>query len=181
MPERPAITPSITCKDIDKTYDYFTQVLGFAGHGKWPGPEGNTMHASVGLPTEHGQGTVMMGPLDMAIGDEGRGEGRFVENLRNSPETMGNGVAIWFMVPDVDTYHTFLEETGALIEEGPTDQFWGDRTIAVNTPDGYLLMFASPIESFEPPEGLGETDGTGATQATAPGTVEIELPGSASE
>lgn len=35
--ERPVISPSLTCTDVSKTYDYFTSVLGFAGYGKWSG------------------------------------------------------------------------------------------------------------------------------------------------
>lgn len=177
MTDRPAIAPAITCKDVDKTYDYFTQVLGFAGHGKWAGPDGSTMHASVAFPTETGQATLMMGPLDAVTSGQYGDAGEFGENLKNSPDTLGNGVTLFFLVPDVDAYFAFVKKKGALIDEEPTDQFWGDRTLSVRTPDGYYLTFASPVAGFEPPEGMGEADGAGAVQATAPGTVEIALPG----
>jgi len=176
MPTRPAIAPSITCSNVDKTYDYFTSVLGFAGHGKWPGPDGSTMHASVVLPTKLGEASVMMGPIAAATSGQFGDLGAFGENLKRSPNTLGNGVVLWFNVPDVDKYYAFVKKNGADIDDGPTDQFWGDRTISVRTPDGYYLSFASPIKGFKPPPGMGEDEGTDAAQATAPGAKRIELP-----
>lgn len=135
------------------------------------------MHASVAFPTDEGMASVMIGPRDMVIAEESHSPGRFARNVRESPETLGNGVSLWFRVPDVDAYHAFVEENGATILEGPTDQFWGDRTISVEAPDGYVLMFASSIEDFEAPPDMGETDGEDLIQATAPGTVATEVPG----
>ena len=54
MPTRPAITTSLTCQNVDKTSDYFTQVLGFAGTGKFAGPDGSPMYAPATLPTTRG-------------------------------------------------------------------------------------------------------------------------------
>lgn len=177
MATRPPIAPSIVCQDVDKTYEYFTRVLGFAGTGKWAGPDGATMHAMVGLPTKYGEGWLMMGPYAAATSGAFGDMGQFGENLKNSPHTLGNGVVLWFNVPDVDKYHAFIAKNGATIDEAPTDQFWGDRTLSVLTPDGYYVTFASPIKNFQAPPGMGDADGAGATQATAPGTKAIRIPG----
>jgi PhnB protein len=177
VPTRPAIAPSFVCKDVDKTYEYFTEVLGFAGYGKWAGPDGSTMHASVVLPTKHGEASIMFGPIRAATSGQFGDMGEFGENLKNSPETLGNGVVLFFAVPDVDKYYAFIKSRGAIIDETPKDQFWGDRTISVLTPDGYYLTFASPIKGFKMPPGMGEAEGLGATQATAPLTKRIRLPG----
>ncbi|MEA3202157.1 MAG: PhnB protein [Thermoplasmata archaeon] len=176
MADRPAIAPSITCQNVDKTYDYFTQVLGFAGTGKWAGPDGQTMHAMAILPTKLGQASVMMGPLAMATSPMAGDLGEFGENLKKSPQTLGNGVVLWFNVPDVDKYFAFIKKNGAMIDEPPTDQFWGDRTISVRLPDGYYVTFASPIKGFKAPAGMGDAEGVGATQAKAPLTGKIALP-----
>jgi len=177
MPTRPPITASYVCKDVDKTYEYFTQVLGFAGTGRWAGPDGGTMYAAVKLPTKFGEANVMFGPMSMVTSGQGGDMGEFGENLKNSPETLGNGVVTWLTVPDVDKYHAFIAGKGADIDEAPTDQFWGDRTMSVRTPDGYYLTFATPIKGFTPPPGMGEREGQGAVQATAPGTKKIKIPG----
>jgi catechol 2,3-dioxygenase-like lactoylglutathione lyase family enzyme len=174
---RPAIAPSITCQNVDKTYEYFTQTLGFAGTGKWAGPDGSTMHAMVILPTKYGNASLMFGPAAAVISGAFGDTGEFGENIRNSPNTLGNGVVLWFTVPDVDKYHAFIRKNGAMIDEEPTDMFWGDRTMSVRTPDGYYVTFASPIKGFKMPPGMGESDGVGATQATAPLTKRIPLPG----
>jgi catechol 2,3-dioxygenase-like lactoylglutathione lyase family enzyme len=80
-PETPP-QPSLVCKDVDKTYDYFTSVLGFAGTGKWAGPDGQTMHAMAILPTKNGEASVMFGPLAMATSPMGGDLGEFGENLK---------------------------------------------------------------------------------------------------
>jgi uncharacterized glyoxalase superfamily protein PhnB len=177
MPDRPAMSPSLTCQNVDKTYEYFTKVLGFAGTGKWAGPDGQTMHAMAILPTKLGQASVMFGPIQMATSPMAGDLGEFGENLKKSPNTLGNGVVLWFNVPDVDKYYQFVKKNGAMIDEEPTDQFWGDRTLSVRAPDGYYLTFASPIKGFKAPSGMGDSEGSGATQATAPLTSKIPLPG----
>ena len=175
MATRPALAPSLACQNVDKTYEYFTQALGFAGTGKFAGPDGSTMHGMVKLPTKFGEACVMFGPAAMAAGP---GSGQFGQNIKNSPNTLGNGVVLWFSVPDVDKYHAWIKTKGADIDEAPKDQFWGDRTLSVRAPDGYYLTFASPIKGFKMPPGMGETDGVGATQATAPGTKKnLRIPG----
>lgn len=176
MADRPALAPSIVCKNVDKTYEYFTGTLGFAGLGRWAGPDGSTMHAMVNLPTKYGEACVMFGPLAGVTSGQFGDTGEFGENVKNSPNTLGNGVVLWFTVPDVDKYRAFIAKNGADIDEEPKDQFWGDRTMSVRAPDGYYLTFASPIKGFKMPPGMGEQDGVGAVQAKAPGTKKIKLP-----
>ncbi|MCA1814139.1 MAG: VOC family protein [Halobacteriales archaeon] len=177
MPTRPPIAPSVVCTDVDKTYEYFTEVLGFAGTGKWAGPDGSTMHAMVVMPTKFGDAHVMFGPAAALTSGAFGDAGAFGENVKNSPETLGNGVVLWFNVPDVDKYHAFVKTKGATIDEAPKDQFWGDRTMSVLAPDGYYLTFSSPIKGFATPPGMGERDSVGATQAKAPLTKKIKIPG----
>jgi catechol 2,3-dioxygenase-like lactoylglutathione lyase family enzyme len=165
------------CRDVDKTYEYFTEILGFAGTGKWAGPDGATMHAMAVLPTKFGAAHVMFGPYAAATSGAFGDMGQFGENLKRSPDTLGNGVVTWFNVPDVNKYYAFIKARGAMIDEPPTDQFWGDRTLSVLTPDGYYLTFSSPTKGFKPPAGMGDREATGATQATAPLTHKIKLPG----
>jgi len=52
-------------------------------------------------------------------------------------------------VNGVDEYHNRIAAKGAVIDEPPTDQFWGDRTISVIVPEGYYFTFAEPIKGFK--------------------------------
>jgi len=175
MAPRPSIAPMIVAKDIEKTYDYFTNVLGFAGLGKFQGPDGNVMHASVVLPTRTGEATIMFSPWNFVVNNPDM-SGEFATNLNKG--VLGNGVVLFLNIPDVDKYHGFISSKGAIIDEPPTDQFWGDRTISVLTPDGYYLTFASPIKGFKAPEGMGPEAGTDKVKATAPGTSKnFKIPG----
>ncbi|MGQ0536256.1 MAG: VOC family protein [Methanobacteriota archaeon] len=163
MAARPTLTPMIVCKDIEKTYDYFTNVLGFAGQGKMPGPDGNTMHAEVYLPGSPSEIRIMLGPYEATKNMPESGE--FGQNLDHGP--LGNGVVLYMHVPNVDKFFEFVNANGAIIDEPPTDQFWGDRTVSVLTPDGYYLSFATPRKGFSMPEEM-ESAVTDVRTLTAP-------------
>ena len=166
MPNRSPLVPMIVCENVDKVYDYFTSVLGFAGQGKMAGPDGATMHAEVSLPTKNGEAYVMLGPKAMMASSPDTAE--FGQNLNKGP--LGNGVLLYFTVGNVDRYFEFINKNGAIIDEPLADQMWGDRTISVLTPDGYYMTFATPIKGFKPEKGMMENM-TGVTKATAPGTA----------
>ena len=53
---------------------------------------------------------------------------------------------ISFRVADVDASHQQLLERGVEIEEGPTNQDWGSRTITMLDPDGNRIYFLGPLK-----------------------------------
>jgi catechol 2,3-dioxygenase-like lactoylglutathione lyase family enzyme len=53
---------------------------------------------------------------------------------------------ISFRVADVDTNHQELLARGVEIEEGPTNQDWGSRTITLLDPDGNRIYFLGPLK-----------------------------------
>ncbi|HEV8359162.1 MAG TPA: VOC family protein [Candidatus Thermoplasmatota archaeon] len=170
MPTRPALAPLLTVENVDKTYEYFTQVLGWQGTGRMPGPNGQTVHAEAILGTKYGAAFVMLAPLN----SEQRSNDEFDRNLRAGP--LGNGVITYVTVPDVDKYHSFIASRGADVTQAPKDEFWGDRTMVVRTPDGYFVTFAAPIKGFKwPADQLAAI--TGAVKPTAPGAKRVALPG----
>jgi uncharacterized glyoxalase superfamily protein PhnB len=63
-------------------------------------------------------------------------------------------VVFYFTVDDVDSYYARIVARGAQIDEPPTDQFWGDRTISVLVPEGLYFTFARPIPGFQMSSGL---------------------------
>ncbi|MCA1814138.1 MAG: VOC family protein [Halobacteriales archaeon] len=150
MAKRPPLVPAITVNDVDKTYEYFTRTLGFTGDYRMKGPTGTTAHAEVYLGKPDGsEARLMMGSLAMAQSNQGYDTGEFGQNLTRGP--LGNGVVLYFRATNVDKLYEKLRTNGAVIDEPPTDQFWGDRTISVLTPDNYYLTFAQPIKGFKAP------------------------------
>jgi catechol 2,3-dioxygenase-like lactoylglutathione lyase family enzyme len=54
---------------------------------------------------------------------------------------------ISFRVADVDEIHRVLVERDVTIEDPPTNQEWGSRTVTVLDPDGNRIYFLGPITS----------------------------------
>jgi len=54
------------------------------------------------------------------------------------------GVILVIEVADVDGFHRRLVERGVVIEEGPTDQRWGHRSVRLRDPDGLQLYLFTP-------------------------------------
>lgn len=57
----------------------------------------------------------------------------------------GVGVVVMPTVESVDEIYDLALEAGAQIEEPPTDQPWGSRTLQLLDPDGYVLSFDQPM------------------------------------
>ena len=55
------------------------------------------------------------------------------------------GVALAFVVPDVDALHARLSDGGVSIVQPPTDHPWGQRQVLAAGPDGVLLDFIQII------------------------------------
>ena len=51
----------------------------------------------------------------------------------------------YFRVTDIDAVAERLRAMGATIRSGPTDQPWGLREMAVESPDGHRFMLGQPI------------------------------------
>ncbi len=136
--------------DVGKTFDYLTHTLGFAPEFRVRGPDGNAKFAGAWWGPV-GKGTrVVLGDMEEALHGH-YDHGAFGKPMEEHP--LGTGVVVYFYTRDVDALYARVAPSGAIIDEPPTDQFWGERTISVLTPDGYYLTFAQPIRGFRfPPE-----------------------------
>ncbi|GMA15841.1 VOC family protein [Deinococcus metallilatus] len=92
---------------------YFTEVLGFEPTEERPGANAFVQASGAGL----------------AIRED-----------REARPPLGVGVTAYFIVPDLENYHTQLARRGAEIVEPPHDMPFG-RTFTVKTPDGHRLGF----------------------------------------
>ena len=80
-----------------------------------------------------GDASIVVGPAEPAQDEATR------RWLAQKP--WGTGVVVMPSVDDVDALHETAKRMGAEIEEPPTDQPWGSRTVRLVDPDGYSLMF----------------------------------------
>jgi catechol 2,3-dioxygenase-like lactoylglutathione lyase family enzyme len=140
-------------QDIDKTLEYYTETLGFTEVERWTDPDDNTVVAR----TTYGTSGFSLDLASIPRMVEGAGSdydfGEFGENLNTG--VLGNGVVTFFRVPNVDKYYQKINANGAIIDEPPTDQAWGQRTISVLTPDNHYLTFWQPIKGFKPDPSSG--------------------------
>jgi len=58
----------------------------------------------------------------------------------------GLGIYTYVEVDDVDAHYKTLVEKGIAIKNPPRDWPWGKREFAAKDPDGYKVVFYSPIQ-----------------------------------
>ncbi|MCF0094162.1 VOC family protein [Micromonospora sp. MH99] len=65
--------------------------------------------------------------------------------LHERPPTPGlAGVAVSFLVSDVDAATAAAVEAGAQVVDAPADQPWGERQSVLTDPDGHVLCLVTP-------------------------------------
>ncbi|WP_067508192.1 VOC family protein [Actinoplanes sp. TFC3] len=68
--------------------------------------------------------------------------------LHERPPTPGlAGVAVSFLVSDVDVSTAAAEKAGARIIDAPDDQPWGERQSVFTDPDGHVICLVSALTS----------------------------------
>lgn len=89
-----------------------------------------------GLTEKYGQGDMAM--LVIPGGD--------VEVLLHQrPPTSGPyGVAVSFVVDEVDAVTAAAEKAGASVVDAPADQPWGERQAVLTDPDGHVVCLVAP-------------------------------------
>jgi catechol 2,3-dioxygenase-like lactoylglutathione lyase family enzyme len=66
--------------------------------------------------------------------------------LHQRPPTAGlAGVAVSYLVDDVDAVTAAAEKAGATVIDAPGDQPWGERQAVLTDPDGHVFCLVSPI------------------------------------
>jgi catechol 2,3-dioxygenase-like lactoylglutathione lyase family enzyme len=118
-------SPSFTVNDLDKSLEFYRDVLGFGIEEKWEN-EGKV----TGVSLKAGDVSFMIGQDDWKKGhDRKKGEGfRIYCETRKS----------------VDDIAKKIESKGGRIDQGPTDEPWGVRDISLTDPDGFKITIATP-------------------------------------
>jgi uncharacterized glyoxalase superfamily protein PhnB len=136
-----------TSKDMQRAVAFYRDTLGFDLEQCWP-DEANPQWANMMLDQQSIMLGALMSPDDAAAmcgGDEGAATYMRTlaeEHKKNRP---GVGVVVYVQVPDVDTYHARLTKKGLKGLPAPKTQFYGIRDFGVQDPDGYRLLFYSPV------------------------------------
>ncbi len=125
MPELVSATPIVTVSNVAASIEHYCRALGFTSHGVYP--------------PDSGQGAfyayLSRDGVDL--------------HLERGP---AGGMAVYFLVRDVDALHDELARAGAEVLydpdaalKGPGDQPWGMREVWVKDPDGNVLRFGERI------------------------------------
>jgi len=109
--------------DLKKTAEFYKQ-LGFA------------------VEREEDMVRVKLGDFRLAFVDENKTP---IKN-ESGMKPKGTGVFVYVEVEDVDKYFKSLKEKGVRTSSEPRDWPWGKREFVVKDPDGYKLVFYSPIK-----------------------------------
>lgn len=138
---------SFTVRDCAKTLAFYRDKLGFELRECWP-DEKKPMWANVVLGGQSVMFGAAMKPEDvgkMCGGDAAKEKYWRAQADRFAKNEPGVGVQVYLMVPDVDAYAAKLEKNGVQLVLKPATQFYGLRDTCVADPDGYTLVFYTPV------------------------------------
>ena len=114
-------------EDLDRTLDFYTQVLGLRlGHRAGDYAQIETGTTRLGFYTR----TAMAQAVGFSL---------------KQPAPDAAGCEIGFKVPDVDAAYNELVAKGAGAATPPTTRPWGQRTAYVRDPDGHLIELAQDL------------------------------------
>jgi len=138
----------LTCKDAKRQVAFYRDKLGFTLKESWP-DENNPMWANMVLD----QQSIMVGAacppeqVDKMCHDASPAELAYYKGLseRFQKHPAGVGISVYVMVPDIDAYHAKLTKGGLKDLRAPKTQFYGLRDVPVTDPEGYNLVFYTPI------------------------------------
>jgi predicted enzyme related to lactoylglutathione lyase len=74
--------------------------------------------------------------VSLQVGETSLGIGRDPDAL---PPSVGDRVALWFYVDDVDATYAAWVRAGGRAEQAPADMPWGERVAQVRDPGGTLV------------------------------------------
>jgi uncharacterized glyoxalase superfamily protein PhnB len=123
------VTSYLTVPGVDRLIEFLGQAFDAKKIGDiFRGPDGRIMHAEMKI----GNTIVMMG-----------------EPMNPWPARPCN---LYLYVPDVDNAYRRATQAGGKSLSEPKDQFYGDRSAAVEDPSGNVWWIATHIEDVSPEE-----------------------------
>jgi len=145
--DRSKMSVMFTSTDVQKSVQFYTETLGFELKECWP-DKNNPMWANL---VYKGQSIMIGCSMDPdKVGEACHGDAvaeaywkvAAQEFIDNKP---GVGMQVYVEVDDIDNYAKEIKTKGASFEGEPKTQFYGIRDIGLNDPDGYRLVFFTPV------------------------------------
>jgi uncharacterized glyoxalase superfamily protein PhnB len=119
------IMPALRYRNAPAAIDWLCQVLGFARHAVYPGPDNTIGHAELTL----GGGMIMLGSHK----DDEYGRGFKSPGELGGMETR----SVYVVVPDADAVYARAKEAGGVIVRDIEEMPYGSREFTVKDPEGH--------------------------------------------
>ncbi len=145
--DRSRMSVMLTCKDMQQSARFYRDLCGFQMKESWPDAE-SPQWANLVL---DGQSIMLGASMDPdKVGEMCAGDKAAEAHWKKAAEAFrknqpGVGVQIYVMVPDVDEYAKRIKERGVGFDGEPKTQFYGIRELCVDDPDGYRVIFFTPV------------------------------------
>lgn len=126
------ISPLITVRDVPTSMAFYVDQLGFTVSAILPNPAGEPVFATI----EYNNGMMSLDNTEHA---------GLPQNAR-----LGLGVDLFIELNadvSVDELYGKLNRAGVTIVQPPKDEFWGDRRLIVEDPDGYRLSLYKTVRT----------------------------------
>ena len=124
-----SVTPNLLVRDVARSTAFYRDVLGFTMGETVPDKE-----PFVFVWMKHGDVSVFLNDIKAAAHD--------YPAAATLPQ--GGTAALFFIITDVDAYHTRVAPKANVIMPLKT-QFYGMREFAVTDPDGHIITFAERV------------------------------------
>jgi len=116
-----ALQPSFTVGDLQRSMQFYSDVLGFIVSQRWNADDGSLR----GVMLKAGSCEIGLAQDDWKKGRDRR---------------KGEGVRLWCTTAqDIDALAARIKNAGGKLTEGPMDLPWGGRSLSVADPDGFNL------------------------------------------
>lgn len=145
---RPSLISALSYRDPKSMLDWLEQAFRFERHMVIEDAEGGVVHAEM----RYGNGLVMVGS-------------EWNENTK-SPASLGGMTTQTVHVhltEDIDAHCDRARCAGAMIQQEPSDQFYGDRTYRARDPEGHVWTFGQTVKAMSSDEWDKEAPGLKTT------------------
>jgi PhnB protein len=126
----PRVIPMLVCRDVEHEVEFCQRVLAADVVVRRPGPDGDTVHAALGL----GDARIIL-------------QAEFPQLASRAPQPDGTSpIVVLVYVEDVDRAVEQAVAIGSSVLMPAQNQFWGDRTARIMDPSGHVWTLASRIQ-----------------------------------
>jgi PhnB protein len=131
-----SVTPYLILDDATRALEFYKRAFGAVEYVRMPAPSGKIGHAEIKI----GDSPIMLADESPQM------------NARSAKSFGGSPMFLMVYVTDVDSLVAQAVAAGATLRRPVTNQFYGDRSGAVEDPFGYLWYLATHVEDVPPEE-----------------------------